>query len=70
MSNRALEECITARSHAIWEREGRPAGHENDYWERARREIEREMHAALEGRETDFVPPRLEISRRPIRYHA
>lgn len=70
MNNKQLEECISARSHAIWEREGRPSGHENDYLERARAEIEREMHAALEGRNNDFVPPRLHISQRPVRHHA
>lgn len=70
MNSKQLDDCISARSHALWEREGRPSGLESEYWERARVEIEREMRAALEGADTDFVPPRLHISQPPVRHPA
>ena len=36
------EQRIRARAHAIWEREGRPEGRENEHWRLASEEIERE----------------------------
>jgi len=40
------EEKIRTRAHEIWENEGRPAGREQEHWERARREFEAEEHDA------------------------
>lgn len=70
MHRKQLEDCVSARSHALWEREGREPGREEEYRERARLEIEHELRIALEGHVTDFVPPQLSISRRPIRRSA
>ena len=39
------EDRIRRRAHAIWEREGRPEGRQQEHWERARREIEAEEGA-------------------------
>lgn len=38
-------ERIAARAYAIWEREGKPAGHDVEHWLKAERELaqEREM---------------------------
>ncbi|GAA0538915.1 hypothetical protein FHS83_003638 [Rhizomicrobium palustre] len=68
MDSKQLEECISARSHLLWEREGRPAGQESEYLERARAEIEEALRLALQGDETNFVPPRFAISMRPVRH--
>jgi len=38
--NRDKEEKIRQRAYEIWEREGRPHGHEAEHWEKATREIE------------------------------
>ncbi len=68
MHGKQIEDCISARSHALWEREGREPGREHEFHERARGEIEHDLRAALDGEATNFVPPQLSISRRPIRY--
>jgi|GEM_PF-815238 len=70
MQGKLFEECIVARSHLLWERAGGEPGHENEYWELARIEVEREVRAALEGEKTNFVPPHLTISQRPVRHTA
>jgi DUF2934 family protein len=36
------EDSIRRRAHAIWEREGRPEGRQQEHWEQTRREIEAE----------------------------
>lgn len=59
---------VRARSYLIWEREGRQNGHADEYWRQAETELEGECRAALEGKTTRFVLPRLGISRRPVRY--
>jgi len=68
MPGKYLEEHISVRSYALWEREGRLAGREKEYRERARAEVEAELRAALEGEDNGFVPPRLPISQKPIRH--
>lgn len=70
MHGKQVEDCISARSYALWEREGREPGREEEYRERARLEVEHELRLALEGDSTVFVPPHLSISRRPIRRSA
>ena len=40
------EDSIRRRAHAIWEREGRPEGRQQEHWEQARREIEAEEAAS------------------------
>lgn len=70
MYGKDVENCISERSHALWEREGREPGREEDYRARARAEVEHELRLALEGHVTDVVPPQLSISRRPIRRSA
>lgn len=67
MLHRELQEYISARSLALWEREGREPGREDEYWERARAEVEQELMQALAGEQTNFVPPHLSISSRPVR---
>ena len=58
------QEHIRARSHAIWEREGRPDGRAEEHWLRAEREIEAELRAvrALQR----LVPPHPVISTPPV----
>jgi len=70
MTDRNLEACISTRSYLIWQREGCPIGHDREYWDRARAEIESELRHALEDGGPAFVPPRLDISRRPLRHVA
>lgn len=40
------EECIRARAHQIWEREGCPEGRGGEHWQQAVREIEAEEREA------------------------
>ncbi len=40
------EQRIRERAHALWEREGRPEGRDEEHWAQACREIDREEHAA------------------------
>lgn len=40
-------ERIQRRAHAIWEREGRPEGRQDEHWQQAREEIERQERGAL-----------------------
>jgi hypothetical protein len=54
------EQRIRACAHAIWEREGRPEGREDEHWRLASDEIEREdsgsgMGAISEKMEPDLV---------------
>jgi hypothetical protein len=68
MTNKAFDDYVSARSYSLWEREGRPVGHENEFWRRACAEVDAELYDALQGHANAFVPPQLPISRRPIRY--
>jgi hypothetical protein len=66
MDRRPLD-CISVRSQQIWEREGRPSGHESEFMDRARAEIEAEWRVALHDETGAVVPPHLPISQRPVR---
>ncbi len=69
MNNEELQSRISARSYAIWEREGCQDGHSEEYWDRARREIEAEMlDEAIEGNSPEIAMPQLRISQRPVRH--
>ncbi len=68
MNRSQLDDYISARSYAIWEREGRAPGRAHEYWDRARQEVEEEIQAAIEGKTTKYVLPHLPVSQRPIRY--
>lgn len=70
MPNKQFDDYISARSYRLWEREGRPVGHDREYWRRACAEVEAELYDALQGRSNAFVPPQLPISPRPIRHLA
>ncbi len=66
------EEEIRTRSYLIWEREGCQDGKSEEYWLRAKFELEAELeanwHAAsMEGETTAFVLPVLPISTQPSR---
>jgi hypothetical protein len=66
------EEEIRNRSYLLWEREGRQDGKSEEYWLRAKTELEVELeanwHAAsMEGQTTTFVLPVLPISTPPSR---
>ena len=70
------QEDIRNRSYLLWEREGRQDGKSEEYWLRAKAELEAEMeatwHAAsieasMEGETTTFVLPVLPISTPPSR---
>lgn len=58
------EDEVRRRAHAIWEREGRPEGRQEDHWIQAKREIEREA-GEIEG---DDVPS-LDALREAAREH-
>ena len=38
-----MDERIRERAYQIWLSEGQPIGRDSDHWERARKQIEREM---------------------------
>lgn len=66
------EDEIRTRSYLIWEREGCQDGKSEEYWLRAKAELEAELeadwHAAsMEGETTTFVLPVLPISTPPSR---
>ena len=46
-----LLEAIRVRAYFLWEKAGRPAGGDMEFWEEARRQIEqeREMQASLDS---------------------
>jgi hypothetical protein len=35
-------EQVRERAYRLWEEAGRPTGHDEEFWERAKREIEKE----------------------------
>jgi hypothetical protein len=41
-ANQDLETRIRERAYALWEKDGRPEGRADEYWEQARRFIEAE----------------------------
>ena len=45
-----LQERIRQRAHAIWEREGRPSGRDQDHWRDAESELARDEAAAAPAR--------------------
>ncbi len=64
------EEEIRNRSYLIWEREGCQDGKSQEYWLRAKSELEAELEAkwnaaSMEGKTTAFVLPVLPISTPP-----
>lgn len=70
-----LEDQIRARSHAIWEREGRPEGRAHEHWLLAivelHTELDRAWLLALEAREsTEEVMPRPQVHEPPQRWQA
>ena len=69
------EDQIRARSHAIWEREGRPDGRSEEHWLRAiselNAELERAWLVALEERENmELAMPRPQVREAPQRFEA
>ena len=70
------EEEIRTRSYLLWEREGKQHGKDQEYWVKAKAELEAELEAAwhaasmaasMEGETTDFVLPVLPISTPPAK---
>lgn len=66
------EEEIRTRSYLIWEREGCLNGKSEEYWQRAKAELEAELEAnwqaaSMEGETTAFVLPVLPISTPPAK---
>lgn len=47
--------AIRSRAYDLWERAGRPAGHQHQHWAEARRQIESEMPASGFPEETGTV---------------
>jgi len=65
-------EEISVRSYLIWEREGCQLGKDQEYWLRAKTELEAELEAnwqaaSMEGETTAFVLPVLPISTPPAK---
>ena len=50
------EDRIRRRAHAIWEREGRPDGRQQEHWAQARRAIEAEERTAPLRAAADAAP--------------
>jgi len=72
MQTRPSEDEIRVRSYLIWEREGCPLGKSEEYWQRAKTELETELEAELRaaslvGETTSFVMPLIPISAPPSR---
>jgi hypothetical protein len=66
------EDQIRNRSYLLWEREGCQEGKSQEYWLRAKTELEAELeanwHAAsMEGETTAFVLPVLPIATPPVK---
>jgi hypothetical protein len=38
----AIEDRVRERAYALWEKDGRPEGRSDEYWQRARSEVEAE----------------------------
>ena len=67
------EDEIRTRSYLLWEREGRQNGKSEEYWKRAKAELEAELEASwqaasMEGETTAFVLPVLPISTPPAKF--
>ncbi|MFL9959066.1 DUF2934 domain-containing protein [Paraburkholderia nemoris] len=45
MDNVSREEKIRARAYELWEKDGSPEGRADEYWERARAQIDEEESA-------------------------
>jgi hypothetical protein len=58
------EELIALRAYALWMAEGQPDGRSEDHWQRARREIDRELTAPERGIEEHSMPAAKKPSRR------
>lgn len=43
---RETDERVRKRAYALWERDGRPLGHNDEYWARALAEIQAEERAS------------------------
>jgi len=70
--NGTSEQLIRIRSYLLWERDGRPQGRAEEYWFRAKDEIdadiERQWRAiGLEAETEHYVPSRPAITPRPVR---
>jgi hypothetical protein len=66
------EQLIRIRSYQLWERDGCPQGRSEEYWFRAKCEIDEEMDKqwraiGFEAELVHYVPPRPAISKRPLR---
>jgi hypothetical protein len=44
------DDRVRRRAYEIWEREGRPDGHDQEYWHRARRDIENEAQTTPDAK--------------------
>jgi hypothetical protein len=44
-SNEDFEQRVRERAYALWEAEGQPEGRAEEFWDRARRELEHEEGA-------------------------
>jgi hypothetical protein len=66
------EQLIRIRSYLLWERDGCPQGRSEEYWFRAKSEIDEETDKqwraiGFEAEMVRFVPPRPAIAQRPVR---
>jgi hypothetical protein len=53
---------IRDRAYQIWDREGRPHGHEEAHWQQATREIEAEETGPAGSKKAPARPPRMQQS--------
>jgi hypothetical protein len=66
------EQLIRIRSYLLWEHDGCPQGCSEEYWFRAKNEIDEETEKqwraiGFEAELVHFVPPRPAITKRPVR---
>jgi len=62
-----IDDDIRVRAYLIWEREGRSNGHSEEYWFRAKAELEAECHKTTDEGMSKCVPPHPGVSSPPIR---
>ena len=60
----SVEDLVRLRAYAIWVEEGEPEGKEHEHWERARREIHREVSVGDRDIDGHLAPGHVDKSAR------
>jgi hypothetical protein len=65
-SAKTIEARVRARAYALWEKDGRPDGRSDEYWQQARSEVEAEEAAIGNERPGDATEKREPAPKRPV----